>query len=356
VPVVVTPVSSRTFEERVIVQGNLEAETYATVAARVDGTVETIFVDEGDTVVAGETKLFQVDALKLQKAVDIRRQDREVARCACREKEANLERVEAELEKARIDYERYQHLYERSSVPRDRVEQYESLYKQAQAQRKHAVSLVDLAAEQEHQAEAAVAMAEKDLSDALVYAPISGKVSRRFVEEGENVGVGAPVIRIEDTSIVELSAFLPAQYYPRVVPGNTPVRVRVYGMDAGTNLVVSYKSPTIDPTLRTFEIKCVLTDPAEGVVPGAMADVEVLLAQREGLGVPTDAVQERKERSVVFVIQDGSAHMVEVETGIETDGWTELSGGPIEKGAPVVTMGQYMVEEGTAVTVRKEES
>ena len=352
IPVVLTPVARREFEERAVVQGNIEARNFATVSARVPGIVEEIFVDEGDAVVAGETKLFQIDALKLKKALEISRHDLAVARCGLREKQANLERVEVDMHKAGIDVRRFEQLHEDEAVSIDALEQQQSRYKQTKAVLKHAHSLVDLGQEQVRQAEAALAIAEKDLSDSLVYAPITGRVNVRFVESGEMCGVADSVVRIEDPSVLEVSAFLAAQYYPRVIPGETPVRVNVYGIDAGEHRV-SYKSPTIDPKLRTFEIKCVLSDPPEGVVPGAMAELRVMLVRREALGVPAEALQQRGKCSVVFGLEDDLASVIEVETGLETDGWVEIRAGQLSEGTPVVTMGQFLLDEGALVTVRE---
>jgi len=356
VPVVLTPVSMRQFEERLFVQGNVQAETLATVAARIDGTIEHMYVDEGDYVQAGTTRLFDVDATNLQKAVEMRRQELAVARCARQEKEAYLERMAIDLHKAAIDHERYRRLYSGSAVSADVVEQYESRHKGAQAMHKHAKSLVDLATEQERQAEVAVAMAEKDLSDAVVYAPIDGYVSRRFHETGEQASKGGPMLRIEDTSTIEISAYLPVQYYQRVSPGRTPLRVSVYGTDLGGGTLVSYKSPTVDPTLRTFEIKCVVDDPPDSVVPGAIAEVEVVLTQRTGLGVPVAAVQNRGGREVVFTVEDNAARMVDVTTGIESDGWIEIESALVREGTPIVTMGQSLVDDGTPVVVHQEDA
>jgi len=149
IPVVLTPVSLRQFEERLVVQGNVQAKTFATVAARIAGTIEQMYVDEGDYVQGRTTKLFEIDAMKLQKTVEIRRQELAVARYAILEKEANLERVKVDLHKAEIDFDRYQRLYADSAVSSDVVEQYESRYKQAQALHKHASTLVDPAVEQQ---------------------------------------------------------------------------------------------------------------------------------------------------------------------------------------------------------------
>lgn len=351
--VAVTPLAVRDFERRVQVQGTIESKHTAIVSAKIPGSLEAIFVDEGDAVVAGETKLFQTDALKLQKAVEVAQQNLAIARCGRREKEAYRERLTADFEKARIDYERHQLLYESESIAIDALEQQQSRYRQALAMCKHAQSLVDLAVEQERQAEAALAIAQKDLGDALVRAPLSGKVAQRFLEPGEMAGAGTPVLRIEDTSLVEVSAFLPSQYYAEIRPGETKMRIAVYDVAIG-EFPISFKSPTINPKLRTFEVKCEIQDPPAGVVSGAMADIAVLLARHSGFGVPKDAIQMRGDRPVVFYVEADVARLLPVETGIESEGMVEILGEGLREGLPVITMGQFHVQEGRRVAVRQE--
>ena len=353
VPVVVTPATLRQFEDSLTVQGNLEAKEALFVPARIGGPIENIFVEEGDTVVAGETKLFNVDALKIEEAVKISRQDLNVAKCGLREKEANLERIQVEFDKAEIDYGRFKRLFAKKAVTPDTFEKQESRYKQTKVMVKHAHTLIDLGKEQVLQAESALAIAEKSLSDTVIYAPINGRVSMKLKEVGEYGEAGKPVLRIEDSAVIEVSVFLPAQYYARVEVGGTPMRIEVAGTVVG-EYAVSYKSPTIQPKLRTFEAKCLIVEPQHSVVPGAMAEVTILLDRQEGLGIPRDAVQKRNDRMVVFVVENDTARMVEVQTGMETDGWVQITSDVPPEGAPVVTMGQYMVDDGTRVAVQKE--
>jgi len=102
-PVVVTNPVRRTFERVIVTQGNIEAKNVATVSPRIPGTLEDIFVDEGDRVAAGQTSLFQTDAVKLRQNVTIREHDLAVARCARQQAEAGLEKVTADFEKAELD-------------------------------------------------------------------------------------------------------------------------------------------------------------------------------------------------------------------------------------------------------------
>lgn len=348
-----TLAETRKFEEKLKVQGNVMAKTYAVISTRIGGPLESIFVDEGDTVVAGETKLFQVDTVKVNKGVAIREQDLAVARCGLREAQAQLEKVEIDLNKADLDWDRFQRLRERGVVSQDLLEQQESRQKQTAAGKKLAQTGIDLAAERVHQAEAALALAKKDLADSLIVAPISGKVSKRFREQGEMTDSGSPVVRIDDPSVIEVSVFLPAQYYARVVPGTTRIRIRVYGVDAGEH-AITYASPTVDPMLRTFEVKCEIKDPPSGVVPGAMAEADVLIEEREGLGVPVEAVQVRDEHPIVFVAENDTARLVKVKKGIESDGWVECEGPSLTEGAKVITMGQSLLNDGSPIDVQQE--
>jgi RND family efflux transporter MFP subunit len=354
VSVVVTPASMRQFSRSVLVQGNVEARNWAMVSPRIGGTIEAVFVDEGDAVVAGRTKLFAVDQANLEKAVQIAERELDVARSSTKEKEANLERVEVDLHKASLDYERFSRLREKDAVTIDAFEQQQSRYQQLVATAKHARTLVELSKSQERQAEASLDIARKNLADALIVAPISGVISARLHEPGEMASSGSPILRIDDPSVVEVAAFLPVQYYPEVAAGRTAMSVKVGPIEI-KDLVVCYRSPTVNPKLRTFEVKCLLKDPPAGIVPGSMANVTIVFEARRGLGVPSSAIQDREGKSVLFVVRNGAASQVAVAPGIETDGWTEIGQAEVAENEPVVTLGQNMLEPGAAVEVQQEE-
>jgi RND family efflux transporter MFP subunit len=354
IPVVTTTPRTLDFERTLVVQGNIEAKNFAMVSPRIPGTVVTIFVDEGEAVTADETRLFQTDAANLKENVEIGRHNLTVAQCAKQQAVASIEKTRADLHKAKLDYERFKRLFEKEAVTADAFEQQESRYLQLQAAEKLALAQVNLAAAQEDQAGAALTIAQKNLTDATISAPISGNVSARLLEPGEMGNPGVPVLRIDDTTLVEVAAFLPAQFYAAIVSGQTLMKIQVAGIDVG-QYAVTYKSPTINPKLRTFEVKCLLKNPPDGVAPGAMAQICVILESRQGLGIPSGAIQQRDGHNVVFVVKDGLSHQVTVQTGIETDGWIEIRDGDVSEETAVVTMGQYMIEEGTRVAVQKED-
>ncbi|HOI56684.1 MAG TPA: efflux RND transporter periplasmic adaptor subunit, partial [Phycisphaerae bacterium] len=273
------------------------------------------------------------------------------AECSVREAQANRERIEADFTKARIDYERFQRLYEQDqAVTKNALEAQQSRFLQAEAALKHATVSVELAGNRLEQARGNLLIAEKDLRDSLVVAPLDGVVTHRLREPGEMAAAGTPVLRIENPKSLEVSAYLPSDAYADVVPGRTEIHVRVGGVDLG-NRVVTYRSPTVDLKLRTFEVRCDVADPPEGVVSGRLADVAVVLTRRQALGVPVAAVQQRAGKHVVFVLDGSTARSVAIAPGLETDGWVEAGDSSLADGASVIVRGQQLLDDGAAVNV-----
>jgi HlyD family secretion protein len=345
----VQPAASRTFERRLMVQGTLEAKNFANVAARVEGNLDEIWVDEGDAVAAGETPLFQIDPATHRNALVIAEQSLAVAQASLAVAQAAARKTEAEAHKAMLDFARYERLHKDGKVSDNEYEAAEVLHEQAKAGIAVAEAQVDLAERQVKQAEASLSIAQKNLDDTRVIAPISGRVSSRTAEPGERMGIGQVLLRIDDLSTVEAAAYLPAQYYPEVVPGETKFRLGVNGREVGTH-VVTTRSPTINPVLRTFEIKGKVAAADGLAVPGNMADLTLVFETRQNLGVPSASILVRNDKPTVFVVQEGKAVSRAVQTGLQNDAWTEVLSG-LKAGEQVVTEGQTQLRDGNAVEV-----
>ena len=343
-------VRQRDFERRLVVQGTIEAKVFANVAARVGGNLDQIWVDEGDTVKAGETQLFQIDPVARENAVMSAEQDLAVARASLNVAVASEQKAVAEGRKAGLDFARYERLHKDGKVSDHEFESADTLNQQAQAGVAVAAAQVALAGSQVTQAEAALAIARKNLSDTLALAPLSGVVSQRKAEPGEQMAVGDRILTIVNLASVEVAAFVPAAYYGDIVVGETSFRLKVDGSEIGT-FVVTQRSPTINPTLRTFEIKGSLASAAGSVVPGSMAEVTLVFEKRMAIGVPTESVLQRGGRMIVFVVRDGRAHQVEVQTGLQNESCVEILQG-LETGEQAVTEGQTLLRDGVAVTVQ----
>lgn len=345
----VQPAQTRIFERRLAVQGSLEAKVFADVASRSDGNLDAIWVDEGDSVVAGQTALFLVDPVGRENSLAIARQNLAVAKASLDVARASARRIKAEARKAEIDFKRFERLRNEDKVSPSEFEAAEVAQAQAVAGIAVADAQIDLAQSQVRQAEAHLAIAQKNLDDAKIVAPISGVVSSRSAEPGEHMSVGKPVLRIVDLSWIEAAAFIPAQYYPEIESGKTSFRLQIGGLDAGSH-AITYRSPTIDPALRTFEIKGRIDAADHLFAPGQMANLAIVFESREAVGIPSASILARNGKSVVFVVQDGKAVAREIQPGIQNDGWTEIRSG-LAAGEPVVAEGQTQLRDGMPVAV-----
>ena len=343
-------IKQREFKELLQVQGSVEAVNIARVSPRISGPIEAIYVKEGDKVEAGKTKLFVIDPLKLEKNLEIRKQEVVIARLALKEKEAQLKQVSADYEKSKIDAKRARLLWEDRSTSQDNYEKAQLKFKVSEANFEHVNTLIDLSREQLAKAQIALTIAEKDYSDSTVYSPLTGVVSEKLQEPGEMAAIGKPIIIVKDPNDTEVTAYLPAEYYLKVTVEETPVQVKSF-MEIPENAKVTYKSPEISPELRTFKIKCHTLNESKFMVPGGLANLTLVLETRSGLAVPTSAIVNRDGSKAIFIEENGKAKLVKVKVGLENEGYTEVTSEQLKDGNKVIVVGQHMVNDGSSIAV-----
>ena len=199
------------------------------------------------------------------------------------------------------------------------------------------------------QAKLDLAICTKDLDDATEKAPYDGVVAVKYRENGEYMSRGMNIIRINDPKKLRAACLISAVYFDVIKPGATPIAV-----NCGTRQIeakADWCSPVVDPLSRTFTMRSYLPE-GTPLIDGMLVDVDITLAERDGLGVPRDAVILKKGgRSAVFAVQDDKAVEIEVETGIVTDGFVEILNPDAVDGKDLVVSGQYFVDDGSPVSV-----
>ncbi len=352
--VTATKIETREFSELLKVQGNVESSSIARVSPRIPGPIEDIFVNEGDAVEANKTRLFVIDPVKLEMNLEIRRQELAIARLSLKEKEARLKQAQADLEKSKLDVNRSRLMWEDNSTSQDNFEKAQLKFKVSEATVEHTQTLIELDREQLKKAQLALSIAEKDFADSTVLAPISGRVSAKLQEPGEMAAPGKPILLIKDPDNTEVSAYLPAEYYHRVTVGQCQALITSYA-NQQIKTEVTFKSPEIIPELRTFQIKCIIPAADKNLVPGALAELSLILATRKGLAVPSTSLLNRNDGKVIFVADNGKARMVKATTGLENDGFCEVSGESLKEGDLVVIKGQHLLNDGQEIQLQTDE-
>ncbi|HEY3077381.1 MAG TPA: efflux RND transporter periplasmic adaptor subunit, partial [Burkholderiales bacterium] len=178
-----------------------------------------------------------------------------------------------------------------------------------------------------------------------LYAPIGGVVSELAAREGMTVMSGAPLFRINGLATVWVNAEV-REGEAGTVRVDNAVEARTAALPGKVfKGRVSAILPEVNPATRTLKARVELANEAGELKPGMFATVNFTpAARREMLIVPSEAVIQTGKRSVVIVAQgDGKFAPVEVETGTEADGKTEIRKG-LEAGQKVVVSGQFLID------------
>ncbi len=367
-------VAARDLVSIVTASGNVRARRKVDISSDISARVAEMLVDEGDDVTEGQV-LLRLDPSRYQAVVNRSR--------------ANLSQSQAQVAQARANFLRAQREAERMGslrardsllVSRQDVENAET---NLEVQR----SLLESAEFGVGQSRAALEEAEDELAKTVIRAPMSGRVTRLNVEQGETVIVGTmnnpgslvltvsdlsvmevvlevdetdvPEIALGDSASVELDAF-PEVKFPGVVSEIGNSAIRPPSQAAGTG-----QTPTID-----FEVVVTLADPEVELRPDLSATAEVITETRlDQLSVPIIALTLREPEDVgmasaeaeddedaepiegVFVVRDGQADFTPVEIGIAGQEHFEVVSG-LALGDTVVS-GPYQVvrtlDDGDAV-------
>ena len=179
----------------------------------------------------------------------------------------------------------------------------------------------------------------------IAHAPIDGVVAELGAREGMTVMSGAPLFRINGLRTVWVNAEVRESEAAQVKVGNA-VEARASALPGKVfRGKVSAILPEVNPATRTLKARVELANPEGELKPGMFASVNFTPAARqEVLVVPSEAVIQTGSRSDVVVARpDGRFASVEVQTGAEANGNTEIRKG-LAAGDKVVVSGQFLID------------
>ena len=176
-------------------------------------------------------------------------------------------------------------------------------------------------------------------------APIGGVVVELMAREGMTVMPGATLFRINGLGNVWANAEVPESQAALIRPG-TKVQANS-AVAPGTVLrgTVQALLPEVNSATRTLKARVELSNPGNVLVPGMFVNMQFTdLLANKSLLIPTEAVIQTGRRVVVMLAQDkGKFRPVEVETGIESNGQTEIKRG-LQVGQRVVVSSQFLID------------
>ena len=339
----------RHFVERIPVQGTVLPVEWASLSAKTSGTLDSLAVDEG-SIVKKDDVLFEIDRKNLRNLVTVAENELAVCSSELASARINAELAGIKLRKAEWDFKRAETLHKSQAISQDSYETYDVAKKSAESEFSKANAQVAVSMAKEKKQSNNLNIAKKNLADSIIKAPFDGVITETFVEQGEFMQQGKVILKIENHKALEVNCFISSIYYNRILPGKTLARFDLDGTAAG-EARVTYRSPSIEPLSRTFKIK-ILVPPKSRLVSGILCDVSLVLSERDGYGIKSDAIMQRNnDRKIVFVSENGVAREVEVKTGITDGDYTEILNRDDLKGLPVVVVGQTFINSGDKLSL-----
>lgn len=178
-----------------------------------------------------------------------------------------------------------------------------------------------------------------------IRAPIGGVATELMVREGMTVMPGMTMVRINGMGTVWANAEVPESQAALLRPGAKVMATSPAVPGATFEGHVQALLPVVDQDTRTLKARMELVNPTARLVPGMFVQMN-FMDKRESkvLLIPTEAVIQTGKRTVVMLAEEGGKFRpVEVTTGIESGGQTEIRRG-LSAGQKVVLSGQFLID------------
>lgn len=327
---------SRTFS------GTIDPKAQFSVAPKVSGRIQRLFVDVADTVVRGQV-VVQMENAEFEQAVV--------------EAEAQLAVAEANRDEAVSSFEIAKRQLERSKTLSDRGIASDSAFDAAQAQFLTAQSAVKAAQANLKRDEALLRAARIRLDYTEVKAEWRAgdserTVAERFVDEGNTVAANTPILSVIELDPVVAVIQVTEKDYPRIKIGQK-AQVRADGFPAKTFVgTVSRIFPIFQEASRQAKLEIEVANPEHLLKPGMFTRCTLELDHVEdGLSVPEMAITKRNDGYGVFkVMGDGdTVKWVPVQLGFTSGEQVQLLG--TDMSGPVVVLGQQFLKNGSKIRI-----
>jgi len=351
--------------------GSLAGDEQTDVAPQTSGKVVAVGVDIGSFVRRGQM-LVKLDDAELKLRVDQAVTQVEQAKANVRQAEEKIglrsgqpfdpNRV-SEVAAARVtldlaerNFRRAEKLIESGDVSRSfydeqraRRDQSREQYDVAVAQARQNYAAVEVARTNVANAASQLALTRKNLSYAIIPAPIDGFVAERTADLGEYVSPQQKVATIVRINPLRIKIDIPEQSISEVKVGQSVSVTTSAWPDKNFAGRVARIAPNVSAQSRTLTVEAEIENSSGALKPGQFATVRILQERTEpAVLVPARAVVTEAGVNRVFVIKEGRAEQRVIQTGQTEGDLIEVKNG-VSADEQVATSGLERLSDGVAV-------
>jgi HlyD family secretion protein len=322
--------------QEITVVGNLIGDATVSVVPRTAGRLQELSVKLGDRVNRGQ-RIAKIEDFEIVEQVKQAEAAQEVAMATIRQREADLQLAETNVERSRS-------LFERQLLPKQTLDDNEARYQASLAQ-------LDLARAQNTQSKARLDELRINLSNTVITSPVNGFVAKRNVDPGAFVSQQAPIADVVDITRVRLVANVVEKDLKELESGNdASVEVDAFPGEKFTGRIARV-SPVLDPATRTAPIEIEIPNPTFRLKPGMYARVGITTqTKKEAMVLPSSAVVDLGGRRGVFQLQNDVAVFRTVQVGTEQGSVVEILSG-VKEGDEVISTGAGALRDGDRVVL-----
>ncbi|MBK8257042.1 MAG: efflux RND transporter periplasmic adaptor subunit [Polyangiaceae bacterium] len=321
-PVEVKPVEARSVEYTLVATGSVDAFEQVSITSRVTGVVETVKFKEGDRVEKGAV-LVEIEPRRFQLAVA--------------GAQAQMDRATAARADAEAFLARREKMSNEGVVSADELQNWRT---------KVATSRADEAA-----AKASLGLAQLNLRDAYVRAPIDGTVQTRTVQTGQFAQPGMVLATILRSDPMLLRFEVPEADAARVHTGMT-ARFSTPGVSSELTAKITHVAAGANSTSRMVAVVGEIASPPSELHPGAFAEVSIPVGtMTDAPVIPETAIRPSDKGFLSYVVEGGVAKVRVLTLGMRTkDGLVEVRSG-LKPGESLVIRGSEALSDGAKVRV-----
>ncbi|MGH7232487.1 MAG: efflux RND transporter periplasmic adaptor subunit [Nitrospiraceae bacterium] len=315
------------------------------IFSRVDGYIAKLYVDKGDFVKANQL-LVEIDHTDYVHAVNRAKANLAATR-------ADVLRQEANIRNAKLNLDRMTSLITQQFVSQQDVDTAQVNYDVAVAQIESFKAMVK-------QMEVALQQAETNLTYSYVRAPFAGYIAERNLDLGSFVSGSTGSTSTFSRGILMLHEIDQVRTLIEVVEKDIPlvkigqkaeVRAEAYP-DRVFEGQVTRVVQALNRATRTMTVEVDLPNSDHALKGGMFARVEVVVGSRhDAIQIPVDALTRLEDLQYVYVVKDGKASQVVVETGSRVENRIEIIKG-LTGTEHVIVSGKDLVGNGTPVDAR----
>ncbi|MFV5370727.1 efflux RND transporter periplasmic adaptor subunit [Acinetobacter pittii] len=315
----------------------VQAFRTAEIRPQVGGIIEKVLFAQGSEVKAGQP-LYKINSETFEADVNSNR--------------AGLNKAEAEVNRLKIQLERYQQLLPSNAISKQEVSNAEAQYRQA---------IADVA-----QMKAVLARQNLNLQYATVRAPISGRIGKSFVTEGALVSQADSntMATIQQIDRVYVDVKQSIGEYERLqaalqsgeLSANNQKAVQILnslGQPYNVTAKMLFEDINVDPETGDVTIRIEVTNPERKLLPGMYVRVNIERASvPQALLVPEQAIQRNMngDPQVYVVNAKGGADVRSVELGQQYEQFYLINKG-LKAGEKVVVEGIERIQPNQKLAI-----